>query len=150
MTDRRELVTKRCIESRTQCEKSKDRLERSEARCERSGEQCEQSEEQCEQSREQCEQSGTQHVYHQFTIRVTGGRRDGLRKWLTNHGIETMIYYPRPVHEMPLYADYAPRCPESEAASREVLSLPIWPRITADVQRRVTTAIGSFAEPALM
>lgn len=86
------------------------------------------------------ERPGSRHVYHQFTVRVTGGRRDLLRDQLAAAGIDTMIYYPRAIHEMPLFAAQADRFPASATASREVLSLPIWPKIAEETIRRVATA----------
>jgi dTDP-4-amino-4,6-dideoxygalactose transaminase len=90
-----------------------------------------------------CELPGVRHVYHQVTIRVARGRRDALRERLAAQGIQTAIYYPRALHELPAYARTSarPRCPEAEAACRELLSLPLWPRIGADVQERVARAI---------
>ena len=87
------------------------------------------------------ERPRVRHVYHQFTIRVTGGRRDPLRGELAARGIETRIYYPRALHELPIFAATRADCPEAEAACREVLSLPIWPRISAEAQRRVASEI---------
>lgn len=81
------------------------------------------------------------HVYHQYTIRVAGGRRDELQARLADEGIMTMIYYPVPVHLLPLYKGQAPRLPVAEAAMTEVLSLPIWPTIDAATQERVADAI---------
>lgn len=81
------------------------------------------------------------HVYHQYTIRVAGGRRDQLQARLADAGITTMVYYPVPVHLLPLYRDHAPTLPVAEAAMNEVISLPIWPTIGADTQARVAEAI---------
>lgn len=87
------------------------------------------------------ERPGSRHVYHQFTVRVTGGRRDEVRDQLSRGGIDTMIYYPRAIHEMPLFGKEADTFPVSAAASREVLSLPIWPKIGDDVIHRVAAAL---------
>jgi dTDP-4-amino-4,6-dideoxygalactose transaminase len=87
------------------------------------------------------EQPGTRHVYHQLTIRVLDGRRDELHGSLGARGIETRIYYPRALHELPAYAGSRRNCPAAEAASREVLSLPLWPWISERVQRQVAAEI---------
>lgn len=89
------------------------------------------------------ERPAAKHVYHQFTVRVTGGRRDALKEALGAQGIETMVYYPRCMHELPVYARPELAFPVAEAASREVLSLPMWPRIAAKVQERVASSIRS-------
>jgi dTDP-4-amino-4,6-dideoxygalactose transaminase len=52
-----------------------------------------------------------------------------------------MVYYPRSMHELPVYARPGLAFPVSEAASREVLSLPIWPRIEPRVQERVASGV---------
>ena len=87
------------------------------------------------------ERSGAVHVYHQYTVRVTGGRRDALKEALAAQGIETMVYYPKSMHELPVYARPGLSFPHSEVASREVLSLPMWPRIEPEVQARVASAV---------
>jgi dTDP-4-amino-4,6-dideoxygalactose transaminase len=52
-----------------------------------------------------------------------------------------MVYYPKSVHELPVYAGGPSEFPEAEAAACEVLSLPIWPRIEAAQQERVASAL---------
>jgi dTDP-4-amino-4,6-dideoxygalactose transaminase len=83
----------------------------------------------------------TYHVFHQYTIRVGGGRRDDVHRALSEAGIATMTYYPVPVHRLPVYDAPAGSMPNAEAASAEVLSLPIWPQIEAETQEEVVGAI---------
>jgi dTDP-4-amino-4,6-dideoxygalactose transaminase len=87
------------------------------------------------------------HVYNQFTIRVQN--RDALREKLRAQGIPSEIYYPIPLHLQKAfeYLKYQPgHFPESESASREVLSLPIYPELSEEQQRAVVAAIAaSFA-----
>ena len=90
------------------------------------------------------EASGARHVYHQFTVRVTGSRRDALRAFLAERGIDTAIYYPKAVHQLAPYASLGSKNPVAEAAAGEVLSLPLWPRISSEIQERVASAIGKF------
>lgn len=85
------------------------------------------------------------HVYHQYTIRVSG--RDELQQVLKEHGIGTMIYYPLPLHLQGLYDDlgYAEgSLPVSEQAGHEVLSLPVYPELTEEQIRTVVNTIGAF------
>ena len=81
------------------------------------------------------------HVFHQYTVRVPGGRRDAVRTALREQGIGTMVYYPVPCHRLPVYADDPVSLPIAEGLSDEVLSLPIWPQMKEAVQRRVVEAL---------
>jgi dTDP-4-amino-4,6-dideoxygalactose transaminase len=89
---------------------------------------------------------GSVHIYNQFTIRVKK-HRDALRDHLKRCGIPTEIYYPKPLHLQNVFAYLGHRLgdfPKSEAASREVMSLPIYPELTEGLQRAVVAAIADF------
>lgn len=80
-----------------------------------------------------CEMPWARHVFHVYTIRTED--RDGLQSALTAEGIQTGIHYPVPAHLQPAYSDlgYGPGdFPHSEAASRQVLSLPLYPELPAE------------------
>jgi dTDP-4-amino-4,6-dideoxygalactose transaminase len=83
------------------------------------------------------------HVFHQYTVRILDGRRDEVRARLDSSGIGTMVYYPIPIHRLPVYAERydGVRLPVAEAAAGEVLSLPIWPEIEEATQLRVVEAL---------
>lgn len=81
------------------------------------------------------------HVYHQYTVRIGGGMRDMVRQHMASQGIDTMVYYPTPIHQLPIYKAEEWSMPASEAAAGEVLSLPIWPQITKDIQTRVVEVL---------
>jgi len=81
------------------------------------------------------------HVYHQYTVRVLGGKRDRVQQRLTEAGIGTMIYYPVPVHRLPVYESSALRLPIAELASGEVISLPNGPLLARETQVEVAKAI---------
>ncbi|MCR4392073.1 MAG: DegT/DnrJ/EryC1/StrS family aminotransferase [Candidatus Acetothermia bacterium] len=87
------------------------------------------------------------HIFHQYTIRVEDGRRDALREHLKQHGIGTEVYYPLPLHLQPCFKGrgyHEGDLPESERASREVLSLPMFPELTEDEQEYVVHSIRAF------
>ena len=88
---------------------------------------------------------GCFHVYNQFTVRSS--ERDRLREFLRARGIPTEIYYPRPLHLQPAFGYLGYRAgefPAAEAASREVLSLPIYPELKEEHQGAVVRAIADF------
>ncbi len=77
------------------------------------------------------------HVFHQYTIRIPQ-RRDEIAEELGRRGIGTMVYYPIPVHQQTFYRKLGygdVHLPETERASREVLSLPVHPALSeADLE----------------
>jgi dTDP-4-amino-4,6-dideoxygalactose transaminase len=83
------------------------------------------------------------HVFHQYTIRITDGRRDVVRERLDAAEIGTMVYYPIPIHRLPVYeSTYRDlELPVAERAAGEVLSMPIWPEIDLPTQERVVAAL---------
>jgi dTDP-4-amino-4,6-dideoxygalactose transaminase len=92
-------------------------------------------------------QTGCTHIYNQYVIRAP--RRDELKEQLRNCGVPTEIYYPIPLHLQRAFAylGYKPGdLPESEAASREVLALPIFPEMTAEQQGLVVESIASSTD----
>ncbi|MBI1978251.1 MAG: DegT/DnrJ/EryC1/StrS family aminotransferase [Candidatus Omnitrophica bacterium] len=85
------------------------------------------------------------HTYHQFVIRVP--RRDDLKNFLKEKGIETAIYYPLPIHLQPCFAFLGYRrggFPESERAAQESLALPIYPGLGRIQQEAIMEAIAEF------
>jgi dTDP-4-amino-4,6-dideoxygalactose transaminase len=74
---------------------------------------------------------------------VAGGR-DALVARLAAAGVGAMVYYPVPIHRLPVYAHLAvpaDALPNTNAACAEVMSLPMWPGIGEQVQRRVVDAV---------
>ncbi|NKQ82924.1 DegT/DnrJ/EryC1/StrS family aminotransferase [Rhizobium ruizarguesonis] len=72
------------------------------------------------------------HVYHVYAIRSRD--RDQLQRVLSEEGIQSGLHYPIPVHLQKAHADLGYKAgdlPISEAAAREVLSLPIYPEMPA-------------------
>lgn len=85
-------------------------------------------------------------VWHQYTLRVPGGRREALRQHLQEAGVASAVFYPIPMHKQKPYLKLAPKLPVAEQAAAEVLSLPIFPEMSAAQQGRVITAIHRFYE----
>jgi perosamine synthetase len=72
------------------------------------------------------------HVFHQYTIRIPD--RDNAAQKLRENGVGVGVHYPTPIHQQPLYKElgYSDVLPVAEAASKEVLSLPVHPALTKD------------------
>jgi dTDP-4-amino-4,6-dideoxygalactose transaminase len=88
----------------------------------------------------------TRHVYHLYVIRHP--QRDALRQFLRERGIGTAIHYPVPIHLQPAYRSRLGEVgslPETERAAREIVSLPMYPELSADDVRTVARAIREFA-----
>jgi perosamine synthetase len=88
---------------------------------------------------------GTRHIFHQYTVRVLPPLdRDTVRKQLAEAGVGSEVYYPVPVHQQELYRDlgYKPEgFPVSEAAARQVLSLPVHPALTQEDLEAIVAAV---------
>ena len=85
---------------------------------------------------------GNTHVYAQYTIRVP--ERDKVAERLKALGIPSAIYYPKCLHEQPVFSGLGYKWgdfPESERASREALSLPMHPFLSESDQDRVVAAL---------
>jgi dTDP-4-amino-4,6-dideoxygalactose transaminase len=89
---------------------------------------------------------GCQHVWNQYTIRIAereGSQephRDWVRQQLQQAGVLSMVYYPVPLHLQPVYQHLGyelGQFPVAEQAAREVLSLPMFPDLTAAEQQQV-------------
>jgi dTDP-4-amino-4,6-dideoxygalactose transaminase len=87
------------------------------------------------------------HVWNQYSIRVNGGRRDELKAHLAEQGIGTEIYYPIPMHRQKCFSDFRisrDGLAQTEAASAEILNLPIYPELRVDEQLRVVETIKRY------
>jgi len=93
------------------------------------------------------ERQDVRHVYHLYVVRLQ--QRDSWRARLNDAGVQTGVHYPIPVHLQPAYRDLgysAGDFPVCEHASREVLSLPMFPELTAaqigEVASALRTSVG--------
>ncbi len=88
---------------------------------------------------------GAESVWHLFIVRSS--RRDELRSFLNESGIETLIHYPVPPHLSEAYSDEVFRqesYPVTEESAATVLSLPISPHLTTEQQNRVAELMLKF------
>lgn len=87
---------------------------------------------------------GKGHVFHQYTLRVLRGKRDALQNTLKNAGIDSMVYYPVPLHKMKVFngnKEVWGNLERADSASREVLSLPIEPLMSVSQCARISSEI---------
>jgi dTDP-4-amino-4,6-dideoxygalactose transaminase len=88
------------------------------------------------------------HVWHQYTIRVLDGKRDGLREHLKKRGIGTGVYYPAGLYDNPVYkgrlSQDSKAFPETGKACEEVLSIPVHPLVSENNIEYIMDAIRSF------
>jgi dTDP-4-amino-4,6-dideoxygalactose transaminase len=89
--------------------------------------------------------SDKSHVFANYVIRAA--RRDELKRYLTERGVQTEIYYPLPMHLQPCFATLGYKrgdFPEAELAASQVLALPMYPELTEAQQEYVIKNIRDF------
>ncbi|GAA4811426.1 DegT/DnrJ/EryC1/StrS family aminotransferase [Streptomyces ziwulingensis] len=87
---------------------------------------------------------GNVHVWHLYVVQITGADRDDVVGKLNAEGIGAGVHYPTPVHLTPAYRHLGHArgdFPHAERAADRMLSLPLYPQITPDQQRRVVDAL---------
>lgn len=93
---------------------------------------------------------GVDHVYHLYVVRSS--RRDDLRRFLEERGVETLIHYPVPIHLQAAYAALGHRpgdFPITEELALTSLSLPMYPGLSETAQDYVCQAIEAFFRPGV-
>ncbi len=89
------------------------------------------------------------HVFHQYTIKLSASLRDGLKNYLKDNHIPSMVYYPEPLHLQEAYAYLgynAGDFPVSEMLSQSVLSLPMHSELKEDQLAYICQHIKAFVE----
>jgi len=86
------------------------------------------------------------HVSHFFVIKVD--KRDRLKEYLEKNGVNTTIQYPVPVHQQKYFQKMCDEqsLPVTEQAAKNILSLPMYPELTATEQQKVVNAIQNYFE----
>lgn len=85
------------------------------------------------------------HVFHQYTLRVKD--RDKLQAFLKENGVDTMVYYPLPLHVQPVFKELGYKegdFPESEKAAKEAISLPMFPELKKEQIEYVVENVVKF------
>ncbi len=104
--------------------------------------------------------AGGESVWNQYTIRIldsaqtsqAGALRDTVRQHLQAQEISSIVYYPLPLHLQTVYQSlgYQPgQFPVAEQICHEVLSLPMFPELTAEEQQQVAYALKDSLVPAV-
>lgn len=86
------------------------------------------------------------HAYHLFVIRVLNSKRDDLKKYLQEQGIDALIHYPTPIHRQPCYQDeYKDVVLErTDKTQEELLSLSCYPFLMTEELEYTIKAIQAF------
>lgn len=87
------------------------------------------------------------HVYHQYTLKIAGNKRDALKEYLAQHAIPSMVYYPIPIHMQKAYSDAKYVSLEGDNCSKLsqcVLSLPIHTEMTEEELGFIIEKVGEF------
>ncbi len=72
--------------------------------------------------------------------------RDRFQAHLRAAGIETLIHYPVPIPRQPAATAWSPAmCPVADRVTAEVVSLPLYPSLSAIAQAEVTAAVAAFS-----
>ena len=91
--------------------------------------------------------ASSEHIFHQYTLRIKDGSRNALQKHLADKEIPSMIYYPVPMHEQGAYKEVVQcRVPltHTNMISDEVLSLPMHPDLTDEQIQYICDHIKAF------
>lgn len=87
------------------------------------------------------------HVFHQYTMRITNGRRDVLKAYLDSVGIPNAIYYPVPLYEQKAYNSFKGSVQQlavTELLCKEVLSLPMHTELTHEMMDFIVNHVKGF------
>ena len=85
----------------------------------------------------------SEHVFHQYTLRVLNGKRDNFKTYLSDLGIPSMIYYPIPIHKQKPYKNDQ-ILENTDILSDEVISLPIHTEIESSNQDYIIDKITKY------
>jgi len=87
------------------------------------------------------------HVFHQYTLKITEGKRDSLKKYLEENGIPSMIYYPIPLNQQEAYKEIgrvSGNLENTNILCQSVLSIPMHTELTVEEQMFIADKISHF------
>jgi UDP-2-acetamido-2-deoxy-ribo-hexuluronate aminotransferase len=87
------------------------------------------------------------HVFHQYTILLEGVDREGLKKFLAENGIPSMIYYPVPGHKQKMFEQFnvaAQSMPVTDWLTERVISLPVHTELDEEQLAFITSKVLEF------
>jgi len=87
---------------------------------------------------------GNVHAFHLYVVRLPEAKRDGVLQRLQADGVGAALHYPSPIHLQGAFKHLGHRAgdfPVAEALSRQMLSLPLYPELTAEQQARVVDSL---------
>lgn len=88
--------------------------------------------------------SYTNHVFHQYTLLLAPEKRDGLKEYLEQKGIPSMIYYPVPAHRQKMFGAFGAKdqdLPVTDWLAERVISLPIHTEMNEEQLQFITTSV---------
>ncbi len=91
------------------------------------------------------------HIFHQYTLRLLKGNRAELIKYLSEKGIPSMVYYPVPLHSQKAFASYQTKAvnknfPNTDLLCESVFSIPMHTELAEDTQKYICDTILNFLE----
>jgi UDP-2-acetamido-2-deoxy-ribo-hexuluronate aminotransferase len=87
------------------------------------------------------------HVFHQYTLRITNGKRDALKEFLSLSQIPCAIYYPLPLYDQKAFKPFSGSLsylPVTDVLCKQVLSLPIHTELTEEMQDIIIDKVIEF------
>ncbi|NJC25559.1 DegT/DnrJ/EryC1/StrS family aminotransferase [Neolewinella antarctica] len=93
-------------------------------------------------------QENSTHVFHQYTLRIDGGRREALQEHLKEAGIPSMIYYPVALYDQEAFRGTAANkidfLPNTDLLTKEVISLPMHSELDEHTLAYITDSVRTF------
>ncbi|NNE28099.1 MAG: DegT/DnrJ/EryC1/StrS family aminotransferase [Saprospiraceae bacterium] len=91
--------------------------------------------------------TNSDHVFHQYTVKLTNGRRTELQTYLKEQGIPSMIYYPVPLYKQKAYDHYwtaGETLPATEVLCDQVISLPMHTELNEEIIHHISSHVKNF------